>query len=198
MDFFMALILLPLAALPILLLSLLNRLLSGSPVFFVQDRVGRNGDFFRMYKFRTMHIRKQDDSSVTVRGDSRITPLGGFLRRWKLDELPQLWNVLRGDMGFVGSRPEVPGYMDLLEGDDRRLLSIRPGMSGPATIKYRNEEEILAVQDDPVRHNDEVLFPDKVRINLEYYEKFSLWLHLRIMFITIGRLKAKATDFWMD
>ena len=198
MDFFMALILLPLAALPNLLLSLLNRLLSGSPVFFVQDRVGRNGDFFRMYKFRTMHIRKQDDSSVTVRGDSRITPLGGFLRRWKLDELPQLWNVLRGDMGFVGSRPEVPGYMDLLEGDDRRLLSIRPGMSGPATIKYRNEEEILAVQDDPVRHNDEVLFPDKVRINLEYYEKCSLWLDLRIMFITIGLLKAKATDFWMD
>jgi lipopolysaccharide/colanic/teichoic acid biosynthesis glycosyltransferase len=184
--------------LPLLILSILNRILSGSPVFYLHKRVGRKGQLFSVCKFRTMANRTVSDSTVTVRGDPRITPLGALLRRWKLDELPQVWNVLRGEMSFVGARPDVEGYMDNLEGESRVLLSLRPGISGPATLKYRDEEEILALQDDPIQYNDEVLFPDKVRINLEYYRRCSLGLDLRIMLITAGLLKSKPTDFWMN
>ena len=112
-------------------------------------------------------------SSVSVKGESRITPLGAVLRKYKLDELPELWNVLIGDMSLVGPRPDVPGYADRLEGEDRRMLLLKPGITGPASLKYRNEEELLAEQENPQRYNDEVLFPDKVRINIEYLDNWS-------------------------
>lgn len=124
-------------------------------------------------------------SSVSVKGESRITPLGARLRKYKLDELPELWNVLKGGMSLVGPRPDVPGYADKLTGNDRLILNLRPGITGLASLKYNDEEELLALQDDPVRFNDEVIFPDKVRINLKYLEKQSLWLDLRIIFCTI-------------
>jgi lipopolysaccharide/colanic/teichoic acid biosynthesis glycosyltransferase len=138
----------------------------GSPIF-VQKRIGRHGKAFKMYKFRTMQ-KHHNGSSVSVKGESRITPLGAFLRKWKLDELPELWNVWIGDMSFVGPRPDVPGYADLLEGENRKILLLRPGITGPASLKYRNEEELLANQENPQKYNDEVIFPDKVRINLHY------------------------------
>lgn len=197
-DFFLALILILAMALPILALSALNLTLSGSPVFFRQERVGKSGRLFKVVKFRTMVNRMGKDSPVTVRGDSRITPLGAFLRRWKLDELPQLWNVLKGDMSFVGPRPDVPGYMDKIEGEDRVLLSLRPGITGPATLKYRNEEQILATQPDPVRYNDDIIFPDKVRLNRVYYHRCSLALDMRLILITAGLLHSMKDDFWAE
>lgn len=141
----------------------------GGPVIFRQQRVGRGGRLFTMVKFRTMTVG-HSGSSVSVAGESRITPLGATLRRLKLDELPELWNVACGDMSLVGPRPDVPGYADMLTGDDRRVLELKPGITGPATLKYRNEEELLALCDDPVAYNDLVIFPDKVRINLEYLD----------------------------
>ncbi len=141
----------------------------GGPVIFRQQRVGRGGRLFTMVKFRTMTV-SHSGSSVSVAGESRITPLGATLRRLKLDELPELWNVACGDMSLVGPRPDVPGYADMLTGDDRRVLELKPGITGPATLKYRNEEELLALCDDPVAYNDRVIFPDKVRINLEYLD----------------------------
>ena len=110
-----------------------------------------------------------------------------FLRRYKLDELPELWNVLKGEMSLVGPRPDVPGYADNLKGKDRRILELRPGITGTASLKYANEEEILAAQDDPQKYNDEVIFPDKVKVNLQYYKNQSLWLDIKIIFATIFR-----------
>jgi len=124
-------------------------------------------------------------SSVSVRGESRITPLGAVLRKYKLDELPELWNVFIGDMSFVGPRPDVPGYADKLVGDDKRILQLRPGITGPASLKYRNEEELLAQQSDPQKYNDEVLFPDKVKINLQYLDNWSFWGDVRYIIETI-------------
>ncbi len=184
-DFTVALLALPLLVLPGLIIALAVWAGSGSPVFFRQERVGRGGRLFRIVKFRTMLVRPAGDSTVTVAGDARMTAVGRFLRRWKLDELPQLWNVLVGDMSLVGPRPDVPGYADRLEGDERRLLQLRPGITGPATLAYRNEEEILAQVDDPVRYNDEVIWPDKVRLNLEYLERASLGRDLGYLWRTI-------------
>ena len=126
-----------------------------------------------------------DGSSISVAGESRITPLGAKLRKYKLDELPELWNVLIGNMSFVGPRPDVPGYADKLEGKERDVLKLKPGITGPASLKYRNEEELLAVQDDPKRYNDEVIFPDKVRINLEYLNTWSFWRDIKIIIYTV-------------
>lgn len=156
----------------------------GAPVLFRQQRVGRDGKLFTLVKFRTM-VPVHSGSTVSVAGDSRITPLGAVLRRWKLDELPELWNVLRGDMSFVGPRPDVPGYADRLQGDDRRVLQLRPGITGPATLKYRNEEQLLAAHPDPVAYNDNVIFPDKVRINLQYLDNRSFIGDLKIIFATL-------------
>ena len=142
--------------------------------FFIQKRVGRNGRSFRVVKIKTMRPIASFDTTVTSRGDPRITPLGAFFRRTKIDELPQLWNVLIGQMSFVGPRPDVPGYADLLKGDERAMLSIRPGITGPATLRYRNEEELLADQEDPEAFNREVIWPDKVQINLDYIRNWSL------------------------
>lgn len=158
----------------ILLIWVLVRLnMPGGPVIFKQKRVGQYGKLFTMYKFRTMSV-DHGGSSVSVAGESRITPFGARLRRWKLDELPELWNVLKGDMSLVGPRPDVPGYADNLKGDERLILNLKPGITGPATLKYRTEEHLLATVDDPQWYNDNVIYPDKVRLNLEYYHRHSL------------------------
>ncbi len=154
------------------------------PVLFRQKRVGQYGRLFTLVKFRTMRVR-HDGSSVSVAGDDRVPPLGATLRRYKLDELPELWNVVVGDMSLVGPRPDVPGYADLLQGRDRDILRLKPGITGPATLKYRNEEELLAQQSDPQRYNDEVIYPDKVRINLDYLENHSLMGDIKIIFKTL-------------
>ena len=153
-------------------------------VIFKQKRVGQHGRLFTMYKFRSMTVA-HSGSSVSVKGESRITPLGAVLRKYKLDELPELWNVLIGDMSLVGPRPDVPGYADRLEGEDRRMLLLKPGITGPASLKYRNEEELLAEQENPQRYNDEVLFPDKVRINIEYLDNWSFGKDIKIIVYTL-------------
>lgn len=156
----------------------------GGPAFFIQKRVGKNGKLFTMYKFRSMTVN-HSGSSVSVAGESRITPFGAKLRKYKIDELPELWNVLIGDMSFVGPRPDVPGYVDALTGEDREVLKLRPGITGPASLKYRNEEELLALQPDPVKYNDEVIFPDKVRINRYYLHHYSFVKDIQMIFCTV-------------
>ncbi len=163
---------------------LLASLEARSNGFFLQQRVGRQGRLFRVIKIKTMRPDGNQITTVTRRGDSRITPFGAFFRKAKIDELPQLWNVLIGDMSFVGPRPDVPGFADMLEGDERAILSIRPGITGPATLKYRNEEELLAAQDDPETYNREVIWPDKVRINLNYICNWSLSQDLKYILRT--------------
>ncbi len=157
---------------------------SSGPVIFRQARTGRYGRPFVIFKFRTMKT-EHDGNSVSVKGESRITWTGEFLRKYKIDELPELWNVLIGNMSFVGPRPDVPGYADRLEGDDRKILELRPGITGPASLKYRNEEELLAKQPEPKKYNDDVLWPDKVRINLDYYHNRNMWLDLKLILRTI-------------
>lgn len=175
-----------LALWPVLLVVaiLIKVKMPGGPVIFKQKRVGRNGRLFTMYKFRSMTVG-HGGSSVSVAGESRITPLGAKLRHYKLDELPELWNVLIGDMSFVGPRPDVPGYADRLTGNDRRVLELRPGITGPASLKYRDEEELLAGQQDPQRFNDEVIFPDKVKINLYYLNHYSFIKDIQMIFCTV-------------
>jgi len=160
------------------LLILMAWLLAGidtrSNGFFFQKRVGLNGKIFKVVKIKTMSQVASIETTVTRRGDPRITSMGAFFRRTKIDELPQLWNVLLGDMSFVGPRPDVPGFADTLVGNERAILSLRPGITGPATLKYRNEEEILSEQVDPDTYNRDVVWPDKVRVNLEYIRNWSL------------------------
>jgi lipopolysaccharide/colanic/teichoic acid biosynthesis glycosyltransferase len=154
------------------------------PIFFKQIRIGQFGKPFVMYKFRSM-TRIHSGNSISIRGESRITSLGAFLRKYKLDELPELWNVLKGEMSLVGPRPDVPGYADKLKGENRKILLLKPGVTGPASLKYRNEEELLAEQNDPQKYNDEILFPDKVRINLEYLDNWSFVLDMKIIVYTM-------------
>ena len=169
----------------LLVVALLIRIkMPHGPVLFRQVRIGKDGKPFSLVKFRTM-AEDQAGDTVTVAGDPRITPLGAKLRRFKIDELPELWNVLVGDMSFVGPRPDVPGYADALTGEDREILQLRPGITGPASLKYRNEEEFLASVDDPQRYNDEILFPDKVRINRYYLHNPSLRTDLKLILATV-------------
>ena len=154
------------------------------PVLFRQKRVGKDGRLFTIYKFRSMKV-SHSGCSVSVLGEQRITPLGARLRRWKLDELPELWNVLKGDMSFVGPRPDVPGYADKLVGKDRRMLNLYPGITGPATLKYRNEEKLLATVNNPQEYNDRVIYPDKVRINLYYLDNYSFVKDIQMLFCTV-------------
>ena len=170
----------------------------GGPAFFVQKRVGKDGRLFNCHKFRTMTV-KHNGSTVSVAGDSRITPLGAKLRHWKLDELPGLWDVLIGNMSFVGPRPDVPGYADKLVGDDRDLLKLRPGITGPATLKYRLEDEMISeyvakkqaagdkrpVQEIAVEYNDNVIYPDKVRLNCYYYRHYSFIKDIQMILCTV-------------
>lgn len=171
---------------PILLITaLLIRIkMPGGPVIFRQQRVGRHGQLFTIYKFRSMTTGHQG-SSVSVAGEARITPLGAILRRYKIDELPELWNVLKGDMSLVGPRPDVPGYADKLTGDDREILLLRPGITGPASLKYRNEEELLATVDNPQEYNDTVIYPDKIRLNRYYLHHYSFWKDIQMIICTV-------------
>lgn len=155
---------------PILLLYLLACVDTGANGLFLQTRIGRYGKPFTIYKIRTLHSKT-----------GRVSAVGSLLRTWKLDELPQLWNVLMGEMSVVGPRPDVPGYADLLEGEDRVVLRLRPGLTGPATLKFKNEEELLAVQPDPERYNREVIWPEKVRMNVAYYYNRSFWGDLGVV-----------------
>ena len=180
-SFLGLIILLPL----ILLLAIAVKLFMGKgPVLFRQKRVGKDGRLFTILKFRTM-VDGQKGFTVTTEGEDRIYPFGAVLRKYHLDEMPELWNVLKGDMSLVGPRPDVPGYADRLEGADRGILQLRPGITGPATLKYRDEEHLLASQTNPLRYNDQVLYPDKVRINLYYLNHYSFKDDLRIITATI-------------
>lgn len=178
----------------------------GGPAFFVQKRVGRNGKLFNCHKFRSMTV-KHNGSTVSVAGDSRITPFGATLRHYKLDELPGLWDVLIGNMSFVGPRPDVPGYADKLTGSDRDVLKLRPGITGPATLKYRLEDEMIAEyickmkneelrvkngvptelsdQELAVWYNDNVIYPDKVRLNCYYYRNYSFIKDIQMIVCTV-------------
>jgi len=178
----------------LIVVAILIKVKMPGPIFFTQKRVGQHGKLFTMIKLRTMKVN-HGGNSISVKGESRITPLGATMRKYKLDELPGLWNVLRGDMSFVGPRPDVPGYADQLRGDDRRILLLKPGITGPASMKYSNEEEILALQADPVKYNDEVIYPDKVRINLAYLDNQSFLLDLKIIVYTV--LGKKLEEEWM-
>jgi len=141
---------------------------------FMQKRIGKDAKPFDIFKIKTMKSIEGKKSTVTISSDVRITKSGKFFRRWKIDELPQLFNVLFGDMSFVGPRPDVSGFADMLEGADKVLLSIRPGITGPASLKYKNEETLLSQEKDPELYNREIIWPDKVKINLAYIETWSL------------------------
>lgn len=176
----------------------------GGSVLFVQKRVGKGGKLFNCHKFRTM-IVSHNGSTVSVAGDSRITPLGAKLRHYKLDELPGLWDVLIGNMSFVGPRPDVPGYADNLMGDDRDVLKLRPGITGPATLKYRLEDEMISdyvakrqdngdtrsMQEIATEYNDTMIYPDKVRLNCYYYHHYSFIKDIEIIFATIFGFKVE-------
>ena len=186
-------------ALPMAIIAVLVRLtMPGGPVFFKQTRVGKDGKLFQIHKFRTM-TNEKEVTPIAYPNRARVTPFGAWLRRNKLDELPELWDVLVGDMSLVGPRPDVPGYADCLQGDDRVVLKMRPGITGPATLKYRDEEHLIetyvkqAKDEGDTRseeeiaqwYNDEVIYPDKVRINVEYYHNYSFFNDIKIIIQTI-------------
>lgn len=198
-DRMMALIGLAVLALPLLVIAIMvKRSVKGESAIFKQTRVGKNGKLFQIHKFRTM-TNEKEVSNIAYPNRARITPLGAKLRRYKIDELPELWDVLIGNMSFVGPRPDVPGYADQLQGEDRVILKMRPGITGPATLKYRNEEQLMgefvkqAIADGDTRseeeiaqwYNDEVIYPDKVRLNVEYYKNYSFFNDIKIIFRTI-------------
>ena len=192
----------------LLIVALLIKWKMPGPILFCQQRVGRYGEIFTVYKFRTMTVkaeasvasRNSEATSIASQEQSRITPLGEKLRRYKLDELPELWNVLKGDMSFVGPRPDVPGYADQLQGEDREVLLLRPGITGPASLKYRNEEDILEAVDEALQkgrrglpigittvqeYNDNVIYPDKVRLNRYYLHHYSFIKDIQMIVCTV-------------
>lgn len=181
----------------LIVVAILIKVKMPGPVLFVQNRVGKDGKVFKCHKFRSMTVG-HGGSSVSVAGESRITPLGAKLRHYKLDELPELWDVLIGNMSFVGPRPDVPGYADQLTGDDREVLKLRPGITGPATLKYRDEEDMIAAyisenkgkdgmtdEELALWYNDNVIYPDKVRINLYYLRNYSFVKDIQMIFCTV-------------
>ena len=192
----------------LLIVALLIKWKMPGPILFCQQRIGRYGEIFTVYKFRTMTVkaeasvasRNSEATSIASQEQSRITPLGEKLRRYKLDELPELWNVLKGDMSFVGPRPDVPGYADQLQGEDREVLLLRPGITGPASLKYRNEEDILEAVDEALQkgrsglpigittvqeYNDNVIYPDKVRFNRYYLHHYSFIKDIKMIVCTV-------------
>ncbi len=183
---------------------MIHKKMPGGSVFFCQKRVGKDGKQFTCHKFRSMTV-KHNGSSVSVAGDNRITPFGAKLRHYKIDELPELWDVLIGNMSFVGPRPDVPGYADKLKGEDRIILNLRPGITGPATLKYRLEDEMISeyvalkqrqgdmrtMQEIAEEYNDQVIYPDKVRINRYYYEHYSFLKDIHMIFCTVLGRKMK-------
>ena len=170
-----------------LVVSFLIVIDSGFPIFFLQKRIGRDAKEFNIIKFRTMKTNNEN-ITITVSDDSRITRIGKYLRKTKIDELPEILNVLFGQMSFVGPRPDVKGYADKLKGVNRKILDLRPGITGPASLKYYNEEYILSQKSNPKKYNDEVIFPDKVKINMDYFHNRSFFLDLKIIFATIFRI----------
>ena len=188
----------------LLIVAIMIKVKMPGPVLFVQKRVGKDGKLFNCHKFRSMTV-KHNGSTVSVAGDSRIPPFGATLRHYKLDELPELWDVLIGNMSFVGPRPDVPGYADKLTGDDRDVLKLRPGITGPATLKYRLEDEMISeyvaqkqkegdtrsMQEIAVEYNDMVIYPDKVRLNCYYYRHYSFWKDIEMIFATVLGFKVK-------
>jgi len=177
-DITATLLLLPFAIIPVLLLLLMATMATKANGLFVQTRIGQYGKPFQLYKIRTLKGVEHTDI-VAIKNNE--TPFGSWLRRSKLDELPQLLNVLKGDMSWVGPRPDVPGYADRLEGEDREILDLKPGITGPATLKYKNEEELLLQQANPLKYNDTVLWPDKVEINKNYSKNWSLKNDMKYM-----------------
>lgn len=191
---------------PVLLIVaiLIKIKMPGGPALFVQKRVGKDGKLFTCHKFRSMTVN-HNGSTVSVAGDSRITPFGATLRHYKLDELPGLWDVLIGNMSFVGPRPDVPGYADKLQGDDRDVLKLRPGITGPATLKYRLEDEMIfdyvakkqaegdtrPMQEIATEFNDTLIYPDKVRLNCYYYRHYSFIKDIEMIFATVLGFKVK-------
>lgn len=191
---------------PIILVTaiLVKVKMPGGPAFFVQKRVGKDGKLFDCHKFRSMTV-SHNGSTVSVAGDSRITPFGAKLRHYKIDELPGLWDVLIGKMSFVGPRPDVPGYADKLTGADRDVLKLRPGITGPATLKYRVEDEMIAeyvakkqaegdtrpMQVIATEYNDKVIYPDKVRLNCYYYRNYSFIKDIQMILCTVLGKKMK-------
>lgn len=180
-DLLLSLVLLPILILPIAVLTLLSTIDTKEWGIFTQDRIGKHGKPFKIFKIRTL----KNEPHLLGHLDKSATKLGRWIRKYKLDELPQLINVLIGDMGFVGPRPDIKGFADELQGEDRVILSIRPGVTGPATIKYRNEEEILALQDDPEKYNRTIIWKDKVEINKKYIENWSFYLDLKFIINSI-------------
>ena len=171
-----------------IVVSFLIKIDSSGPIFFLQKRVGLNGDIFKIIKFRTMRVNHNNSLTITLENDVRITSVGKLLRKYKIDEIPELINVLIGDMSFVGPRPDVPGYADLLKGNNRNILKLRPGITSRASIKYANEEQLLLDQQDPIAYNNDVIFPDKVKMNLNYYENNNIWIDIKIIFATLFTL----------
>ena len=189
-DLFVAGILLVLLGPPLLALGLVLLLSQGRPVLFRQSRIGRNGVPFDILKFRTMRSPQPGEAQVTAGdADVRITPIGAALRRRRIDELPQLWNVLRGDMSLVGPRPEVPRFVEPNDPIWQAVLSVRPGITGPDALAFRNEGEALANSTDPEAHYREVLLPAKLQIQAQYAAERSLLGDLRILFRTLGVLR---------
>ena len=186
----------------LLVVAILIKVKMPGPVLFCQKRVGQYGKLFTVYKFRSMTVkaeasvasRDSDATSIASTEQNRITPLGEKLRRYKLDELPELWNVLKGDMSFVGPRPDVPGYADQLQGEERDILKLKPGITGPASLKYRNEEELLASVDNPAQYNDEVIFPEKVKLNLYYLKHYSFIKDIQMIICTVLGKKMDYAD----
>jgi lipopolysaccharide/colanic/teichoic acid biosynthesis glycosyltransferase len=179
-SFFGLIILSPL----FIIIAILIKLTMPGPVLFRQKRAGKHGKPFIICKFRTMTI-DHDRSPISIKGENRITPLGAFLRKYKLDELHELWNVLKGDMSFVGPRPDMPEYAAKLVGEERFILELRPGITGPATLKYHNEEQLLASIPDPKKYTDEIIWPDKVKLNLFYYYNRSFFGDICLIYKTI-------------
>ena len=177
----------------LLVVAILIKVKMPGPILFCQKRVGQYGKLFTVYKFRSMTVKAEasiaskdsEATSIASTEQSRITPFGEKLRRYKLDELPELWNVLKGDMSFVGPRPDVPGYADQLKGKDRDILKLKPGITGPASLKYRNEEDLLASVENPAQYNDEVIFPDKVKLNLYYLKNYSFIKDIQMILCTV-------------
>lgn len=182
-DYLLSIIIFPIL-LPLLVLLIgLATLDTGEFGLFSQTRIGKNGKPFSIFKIRTM--KGKHLSSITTENTHQITAIGKFLRNSKLDEIPQILNLLLGHMSFVGPRPDVPGYADKLEGEDRILLTIKPGITGPAQLAFKNEEEILNIQTDPKKYNDQIIWPQKVAINKEYIQNWSLASDLKYIFKTI-------------
>ena len=187
LDIFLSIIGLILSFPVLGLLWIIAAINTHSSGLLAQKRIGKNGKPFLLFKLKTMRDDHEASTYITTAMDKRITHFGRFLRKTKLDELPQLWNVLIGQMSLVGPRPDVPGYADQLQGEDRIILTIKPGITGPASLAFRDEEELLAKQENPQQYNDDVIWPEKVRINKEYIKNYSLRKDIQIIWKTVFR-----------